>query len=136
MKIFCGIEKTGIKKEPTNALMSRDVTATLGCYRTQHFSVVVVHTSTLPFFCTRTQNILFKCLLIPKNFKKLEKKISKKRIFFFWKSFFHFFWVRYHWNSTFRCADNCAGAVIFGDTVRCVDNNHNNSCCPHIVVVR
>ena len=26
MKIFCGIEKTGIKKE--NALMSRDVTAT------------------------------------------------------------------------------------------------------------
>ena len=28
MKIFCGIEKTGIKKESTNALMSRDVTAT------------------------------------------------------------------------------------------------------------
>ena len=28
MKIFCRIEKTGIKKESTNALMSRDVTAT------------------------------------------------------------------------------------------------------------
>ena len=35
-------------------------------------------------------------------------------------------------NSTFRCA----GAVIFEDTVVCVDNNHNNSCCPHIVLVR
>ena len=26
--------------------------------------------------------------------------------------------------------------TIFENIVRCVDNNHNNSCCPHIVVVR
>ena len=59
----------------------------IGCYRTQHFSVVVVHTCTLPFFlqphcnCTRTQNILFECLLTPKKLKKnLEIFFSK---FFF-----------------------------------------------------
>lgn len=50
----------------------------LGCYRTQHFSVVVVHTRTLPFSApalqlhphSDTENVLFKCLLNPKNIKK------------------------------------------------------------------
>ena len=31
----------------------------------------------------------------------------------------------------FRCIENCANAIIFE-----VDNNHNNSYCPDIVVVR
>ena len=36
----------------------------------------------------------------------------------------------------FRCVDNCVGVVIFENIVRCVDNNHKNSSCPQIVVVR
>ena len=52
------------------------------------------------------------------------------------KFFFKFFGVSCHLNSTFRCANNYVGAVIFQDTVWCADNNHNSSCCPHIVVVR
>ena len=65
----------------------------LGCYRTKDFSVVVVHTRTQLIFphphCIRTrtqihhENVLIKCLLIPKKFKK---KISK-----------NFFGVSYHW---------------------------------------
>ena len=56
---------------------------------------------------------------------------------FFSKFFFQFFLGSDHLNSKFRCGmcGNCAGAVIFEDTVVCVDNNHNNS-CPHIVVVQ
>ena len=56
---------------------------------------------------------------------------------FLFENFFEFFLVSHHLNCTFKCADNCAGEVIFGDTVQCVDmdNNHNKSCYPHIVVV-
>ena len=78
----------------------------LGCYRTQDFSVVVVHNCTQLIFRTRIQihyeNVLIKCLLIP-------KKISKK-------NFQNFFWITYHLNRTFRCAgcaDNCAGHTQF-----------------------
>ena len=36
----------------------------------------------------------------------------------------------------FRCPSARAGADFFKATVRCADNNNNNSCCPHIVRVR
>ena len=62
---------------------------------------------------------------IKENF---EKKIFPK--------IFPIFWVMHHLNSTFRCVDNYVGVVIFENIVRCVDNNHKNSSCPHIVVVR
>ena len=69
----------------------------LGCYRTQQFSVVVVHTRTLPFFRTRTataptpalrhyENVLFKCLQNPEKFKKNFE-------IFFSTFFFNFFEV-------------------------------------------
>ena len=73
---------------------------------------------------------LFKCLplyLPPKIFFK-NMKYKKKFLEIF-------LGLGYHLYSKFRCAENCAGVVIFGVTVRCVDNNHNNSCCLHIVVV-
>ena len=77
-----------------------------------------VHTRTVQMFTT---------LLTSKNFFK-NMKYKKKFLEIF-------LGLGYHLYSKFRCAENCAGVVIFGVTVRCVDNNHNNSCCLHIVVV-